>query len=310
MQQQKKLDSLDDDTEIVIVSDTVRQRRARTPSTNGSGGGVGGTSESSISTTTALTTTASTSTNTTTTSIMPDLLPTTFHLAESSSIFSSISDNKSDSELLSDERSTKQPETSSKSTTHEFSVVEIREKNLEQVQNVDIRESGNVHTIQLESVHQFEPEHVETVHIFDASEDTASDTDTCGSTSKLDEDGDDNNNNNDEDDNVDLRLNDEPFIRVEKQRISFDEKRKPLETERDFLRDSEISETSVATRSRPASILPTLRDILLSDDRNSFYNPEKENYDEPLIFSEDEDIPRFSLELPMDYDSDSDTVFI
>lgn len=102
----KHVDTDDTDTEIVVVSDTVRLRRARTPSN----------SDRAMN--------------------LPDLLPNTFRLAEESSLFSNM-DRDSKAHLP-------------VSTPH-------------------------VSHIKLENVQYFEPEHAETVHILDLSEDNASD---------------------------------------------------------------------------------------------------------------------------------------
>lgn len=225
-------------------------------------------------------------------------------MAESSSLFSSIKDKKNDDELL---RKTNNEDVKN---THEFSVVEIREKSLSSKQMVDIRESV-VDTINIiETVDHFEPEFVETVNIIDASEDTS----------------DDDEKNQDEMDSdefdyelekaleiasneVQIRSDDDHLIRVEMQRTSFDGKHKSFEKEKDILGDEE--KVPVILKKQPLKIRPTLRDILMADEkgRDSFYNSDKENFDEPLVFSDDEDIPRYSLEMATDFDSDSDTVF-
>ncbi|XP_055693426.1 dystrophin, isoforms A/C/F/G/H isoform X2 [Lutzomyia longipalpis] len=298
----------DDETEIVVVSDTVRQRRARTPSSNvdstelkefpltgdGNSNGDGGQS-----------------------TVMPDLLPKTFHLAETSSLFSHISQKGNDSRLLTEEEDER-----GKRGHDDFSVVEIRETNTTpkmKVKNVhlSLTEEGDapklkVGQIVLESVDAFEPEFVETVNIVDASEDT-SDTDTCstpqlsnrsrGNLSCLDELERELENYNTSSD-VEFRDIDREVIRIEKQRISFEERRENLEDkERDILRDSEVG----FVKKPPRKIRPNLRDILTQPERDSFYASDKENFDEPLVFSEDEDIPRFSKEMAPANDSDSDT---
>lgn len=200
--------------------------------------------------------------------------------------------------------------------THEFSVVEIREKSLTSKQMVDIRDS--VKTVQgqivdtiniIETVDHFEPEFVETVNIIDASEDTSDDEknqdemDSDEFEYELEKELEKFN----FDSEVHIRADD--LIRVEKQRTSFDEKHKSFEKEHDILGDEE--KVPVISKKQPLKILPTLRDILMADEkvRDSFYNSDKENFDEPLIFSDDEDIPRYSLEMATDFDSDSDTVF-
>ncbi|XP_037924847.1 dystrophin, isoforms A/C/F/G/H isoform X5 [Hermetia illucens] len=331
-------ESQDADTEIVVVSDTVRQRRARTPSANENTSermGNGVTDEQASSERAASPKAeASSPTMDNNRNVLPDLLPTTFRLAESSSLFSDISKNKpiANSELP--PRAERSSRGARRQQQQDFSVVAIREKNLGNekmsvVQNVEVDESENldpkvgeiVDTINiLESVDTFEPEYVETVHIIDASEDT-SDTD---SSLHLDESG-----GNKEDtkiefekdidtsdphlaDEVEIRPSDSGVLRVEKQRISFEEKRKRLENERDLLRDSEEElDQEKMPRSKPKKARPSPRDagIPLSPSaiRDSFYSQDKENFDEPLVFSEDEDIPRFSLELAPGLESDSDT---
>ncbi|XP_059621292.1 dystrophin, isoforms A/C/F/G/H isoform X2 [Phlebotomus argentipes] len=274
----------EEETEIVVVSDTVRQRRARTPSSNVDS------AEIQLADVQA--------------SVMPDLLPKTFHLAETSALFSHISQKGSDERLLSDEK-----------REDEFSVVAIRETNTTPkmtVKNVhlsleeeeeDEAPRPKVGQIVLESVDVFEPEFVETVNIVDASEDT-SDTDSCstpqlrersrGNLSCLDE-------LERELENYNTSDIEREVIRIEKQRISFEEKRVE-DKERDILRDSEME-----VRKPPRKIRPNLREILSQPERDSFYASDKENFDEPLVFSDDEDIPRFSKEMAPANDSDSDT---
>lgn len=323
------------------MSDTVRQRRARTPSANENTSErmSNGVTDEQASSERAASPKAEASSPTmdNNRNVLPDLLPTTFRLAESSSLFSDISKNKpiANSELP--PRAERSSRGTRRQQQQDFSVVAIREKNLGNekmsvVQNVEVDESENldpkvgeiVDTINiLESVDTFEPEYVETVHIIDASEDT-SDTD---SSLHLDESG-----GNKEDtkvefekdidtsdpqlaDEVEIRPSDSGVLRVEKQRISFEEKRKRLENERDLLRDSEEELDQEKTpRSKPKKARPSPRDagIPLSPSavRDSFYSQDKENFDEPLVFSEDEDIPRFSLELAPGLESDSDTVMI
>ncbi|XP_055715728.1 dystrophin, isoforms A/C/F/G/H isoform X3 [Phlebotomus papatasi] len=292
----------DGETEIVVVSDTVRQRRARTPSSN-----VDSTELKEIPQTGDINSNGDSQS-----SVMPDLLPKTFHLAETSSLFSHISQKGSDSRLLSEENRGQ----------GDFSVVEIRETNTTpkmKVKNVHLSltepedlPKPKVGQIVLESVDVFEPEFVETVNIVDASEDT-SDTDTCstpqfgdrsrGNLSCLDElERELENYNSSSDRDVEFRDIDREVIRIEKQRISFEERKDTFEEkERDILRDSE-NEVK-----KPMKIRPNLRDILSQPERDSFYASDKENFDEPLVFSEDEDIPRFSKEMAPPNDSDSDT---
>lgn len=225
-------------------------------------------------------------------------------MAESSSLFSSIKDKRNDDELL------RKTNTEDVKNTHEFSVVEIREKSLSSKQMVDIRESV-VDTINIiETVDHFEPEFVETVNIIDASEDTSDDDEKNQDVMDSDEFDYElekalENAAND----VQIRSDEDHLIRVEKQRISFDGNHKSFEKEKDILVDEE--KVPVISKKQPLKIRPTLRDILMADEkgRDSFYNSDKENFDEPLVFSDDEDIPRYSIEMATDFDSDSDTVF-
>lgn len=347
------------DTEIVILSDTVRQRRARTPSSSIENNN----SEKHLSERYSNEIIKNTEQSA---NIMPDLLPKTFRLAESSSLFSKISDDNERSETF-----TSNPGTTINSgignmeippfdrldnnhKNHEFSVVEIREKNLMSVENVQYdstdmtemlhyptypKQGQIVDTINiLESCHAFEPEYVETVNIFDASSDT--DTAEGGSTPNLnvnDDDGvkelnDEDDDGQTQDDNNELEFELEKelemiskyeppvelrtspagatgssshnILRIEKQRISFEEKRRHSDKERDILKDTETAQVMPVNK-HLIKIRPSLRD-LLTEERDSFYSSDKENYDEPLIFSEDEDIPRYSIEMATD--SDSDTV--
>lgn len=228
-------------------------------------------------------------------------------LSEKSSLFSQIASGQ------------KSPVTAS------FSVVEIKEKDLTSkmiVQNINLEIQDSNETIQsasgvhiLESIHAFEPEYVETVNIVDAS----SDTDT-GSTPQLNDRrkiSSDSNTIYDSADELEYELERElesinglnPYnsisevdirstkvIRIEKQRISFEERRTKLREskDRDILRDSEVN-IDEPIRVNSDQIMEV---------RDSFYGSDKENDDEPLAFSEDEDIPRYSMEMATDSDSD------
>lgn len=277
----------DDGTEIVVVSDTVRQRRARTPS-------------SGIELAERLSERFS---NGDSSQGMPDVLPKTFRLAEASSLFTE--DAMDPSKLINSQESRVEMEDNA-SSSHKFSIVEIKEGNLSSKMSVlrdnstDANVGQIVDTINiLERCDNFEPEYVETVHIVDAS----SDTDT-GSTPILNRKS---SNKMDEDDSMDeleVELEKElelfsnyivdedvdKVLLVEKQRISFDGKQN-MEKDRDFLKDSE-----------QIKLRPSLKELLM-EERNSFYSPDKEN-DEALVFSEDEDIPRYSIEMATDSDSD------
>lgn len=227
----------DSDTEIVVVSDTVRQRRARTPQANDSNVESNG-------------------------NVLPDLLPQTFRLTETSNLFSQLAGEQ--------EAESVAP-----------SVVEVKERDLSQSPLMSValpRVAEIVDTV--ETVGNFVPEYVETVQVLDMSEDSDSSV-------RVDEDY------------VALREEeDKPVLKVEKQRISFEEKRKRIDKERDILRDSEEDLDLKSTPKKPKR----LRQLFLDEEQKS-YDP-----DETLVFSEDEDIPRFSLENSLAFESDSDTV--
>ena len=238
---------------------------------------------------------------------MPDVLPKTFRLAEASSLFEDAMDPNN--QMISQESRNENDDGSNNS--HKFSIVEIKEGNLSSKMSVQRNDSSVakvgqiVDTINiLERCDNFEPEYVETVHIVDAS----SDTDT-GSTPILNRKS---SNKMDEDDSMDeleFELERElglfskytvdevdKVLVVEKQRISFDGKQN-MEKERDFLKDSE-----------QMKLRPSLKELLM-EERNSFYSADKDN-DEALVFSEDEDIPRYSIEMATDSDSDVVTIFL
>lgn len=339
----------DEDTEIVIVSDTVRQRRARTPSSTSP------TKEVNDSSAAA---TAGAATNVQVGStedlgvqgqqtqqpqnakqVLPDLLPPqTFRLAESSALFSQISQHPN--EDIPPPKPSKR-----KSVESQAQMVEIKVKNIGSdkmsvnMAGLEPHQGEIVDTVNiLESVEPFVPEFVETVQIVDLSEDSDSSmrVDIDGKEVKrskskrslcdspravpeeleLDKDGD-----------VELRPapnnTSTPILRVEKQRISFEEKRKRIETERDILRDSEEEGESKATGTIKQPKAKRWRQLQMAleeldnsmaeqEARNSFYNPDKDlSFEvEPLVFSDDEDIPRFSMEMTQPLDSDSDTVWI
>lgn len=274
-------------------------------------------------------------------------MPTTFRLAESSSLFSQIN---SGNEIVDNSQ---MPCIQGNSEETMVSVVEIRESNTSPmmlVQNISYTDSmphdqnddlssiklkpkiGEiVSTISiLECVDSFEPEFVETVNIVDAS----SDTDTCPSPAPLSsgtygemliktsfhnsfdeleeelekelEALDCFHHNTDDDLNVFTeqcsQKND--YLVVERQRITFDGKHNKLNKDDDIWNENEKLKKNPRQIRR---IIPTLREILNNEERDSFYSSDKENNDEPLTFSDDEDIPRFSIEMAPG-DSDSDTV--
>lgn len=288
----------DDDTEIVIVSDTVRQRRARTP----------------IKTTTS----NSTSKENHVSDALPDLLPKTFHLAESSSLFSRVSGDETQvREMIAIESRNG----IKKNEQHKISVVEIKEGNLESLQNLDIDQNENdedsesvakiVDTINIfESCNNFEPEFVETIHIIDAS----SDTSTSSTPQLLRKSG-----NYESTDELKTELKRElenvvtftnlddhkEQLSIKKQRISFDEKAL-MGKERDILKDSEEDKDS---KINLLKLRPTLKELWMAE-RNSFYSADNDNDDEPLEFSEDEEIPRYSIEMATDSDSDVVELFL
>ncbi|XP_023158466.1 dystrophin, isoforms A/C/F/G/H isoform X1 [Ceratitis capitata] len=369
------IENSDTDVEIVVVSNTVRQRRARTPGANDSQNA--GDSPTKSERSTHLQTTAESPPENETpagqaivTQVLPDVLPPqTFRLAESSTLFSHIS-TATPIETTDNPPSKPPKRKSRKGEQQHAKVVEIRERNLSHdkmsVQNIEFEPQVGeiVDTVNvLESVEPFVPEYVETVQIVDLSED--SDTSI-----RVDADGREIQRSKSKrsltdssktqaplsplSDDVEMRgalpLNTStPFLRVEKQRISFDEKRKRIESERDILRDSEEDEDEGPAKDNEASSAksaPTAKQpkrwrqltLTLDDElspkkvkaqedtsergkqmdvqcsldsplRNSFYSADKEaSYDlEPLVFSDDEDIPRFSLEMTPTFDSDSDT---
>lgn len=257
--------NIDDDTEIVIVSDTVRHRRSRTP----------------ISA-------VSTDSNRESNVVMPDLLPK----AGSTSNFSETS-----------VRETRPRE-------DKYSIVEVKERDLAmKILYRDI-EFGDprVDTINVfESCARFEPEQVETVTIIDAS----SDTDTATSTPKLKRKSLKTLNGSVDELKTELQVELEAVrcfdyielpveeLSVKKQRTSFDGHKNLKGNERDVLRDSEIAEGRAI---KLMKLRPTLKELWM-EERNSFYGPDNDN-DEPLEFSDDDEIPRYSIEM----DSDSDVV--
>ncbi|XP_065355047.1 dystrophin, isoforms A/C/F/G/H isoform X3 [Calliphora vicina] len=298
----------DEDTEIVIVSDTVRQRRARTPSSN-SNSPTKEVNDSANSSATAG-------------PQKPQI-------------------SKNPHELETDIPPPKPSKR--KSAEAPAQMVEIKVKNIHS-DKMSVHMSGDLEPQQgeivdtvniLESVEPFEPEYVETVQILDLSEDSDSSLrvdaqgkevkrskskrSLCDSPKTVPEE-----NAWDKDLEVELRPSihqtSTPILRVEKQRISFDEKRKRVEKERDILRDSEEEgDTPPAASFKPPKAkrwrqlqmaMEELDNSMAEHEaRDSFYNPDKDlSFEvEPLVFSDDEDIPRFSMEMTQPLDSDSDT---
>lgn len=260
----------DDDMEIVVVSDTVRQRRSRTPISAISSDG---NRESSV--------------------VMPDLLPKALKLSESST-FSDASVGKMQSREV---------------DAGECSMVEITERNLSTkilIRKISF-EDPKVDTISIfESCRVFEPEQVETVLIIDAS----SDTDTASSTPLLSRKSLKSVGSMDElktelkrelDEVFNFETVEEPAgdFSVKKQRISYDEHKVSKGKDRNLLRDSEVAEGKAI---KMMKLRPTLKELWM-EERNSFYGPDDDN-EELLEFSDDEEIPRYSIEM----DSDSDAV--
>ena len=289
----------ENNTEIVIVSDTVRQRRARTPLSSEINDKE---AQPEILNKEPIC------------NVLPDLLPTTFRLAESSTLFSQISDKKPNDYADMAENGEYAKTFENEPNTTEFSVVEIREANLTpkmSVKNFTVlnpeddmklapQNGAVVNTISiLETVDTFEPEFVETVHIIDASENSSD-----SSPDDLDEE---------------LERESTAFMQsiaspndtscsvivVQKQKLDTPESHHRLyKKERDPLSDYDHDSK------RMRKYAPNVKQHLRTQERDSFYNSDQDNQnDEPLEFSEDEDIPRFSLEMTPDVDSDSDTVY-
>lgn len=264
----------DDDMEIIIVSDTVRQRRSRTPS-----------SSTSLPNDTHIKESKSC------TNQMPDLLPKTFHLAESSALFSQVNRN-----FLSGKNSIANSE-------QKVSVVEVREANLSTPKRVintyltgESRQNQNVGQILntcsiLESVSYLEPSCVETVHIIDATSEP-SDSETRSSTPNLDTRLDHKLSSSDDDDESEEYETGEsiPYsndhMQILKRQIVNEENRRISRNDSEQIDDQLIA----PPKPQRKRLTPTLKEILsATTDRDSFYSADKEAFDEPLIFSDDED---------------------
>lgn len=265
----------DDDMEIVVVSDTVRQRRSRTPSSTSVSQNENVIKDKKPN-------------------VMPDLLPKTFHLAESSALFSQL--DKSPNLLVRND--------CDEIDEAKFSVVEIRETNISPPKRVvntykrgeNVEQVLNTCTI-LESVSYLEPSRVETVHIIDATSE-ASDTETTCSEPNLDDRNDDKMSSDDDDDESDEYETGEQGssfikpIKVANKRISFKETSGNLHDDRDLRNDFEQVEMKCKVPPKPQrkKLTPTLKEILsATSDRDSFYSVDKEVFDEPLTFSDDDD---------------------
>lgn len=324
----------DDSMEIVVVSDTVRQRRSRTPLPQTP------MQSSATESTTASELPAPPSTSTASTKpklkpkpfILPDLLPKTFHLAESSALFSQVDNDaqnflalKSPSLTPSPTRTPPAPpqrksslrrmaEQNDYENVQKVSVVEIRESNLttpkkaintfhtrESLQRQNLGQVMNTCSI-LESVDFIEPCNVETVHIVDVTSEP-SDSETPSSTPKQSKraglnnqreassDSDDEGGDSDESDAKEYETGEEPIIgplpetvstdkmRILRRGISWDESRKPLKKDRDLLRDCETQPHR--------KLVAGLKEILSV--RSGDFDREAQSFDEPLVFSEDDD---------------------
>lgn len=340
----------------MVVSDTVRQRRARTPQA-----GEGGTPNTSLAESPQPAKTDAQPGSNSGEQVLPDLLPPqTFRLAESSTLFSQISLNPN--KVMQESPPPKPAKNKRKAPAAPAQVVEIKVKNIQNdkmsVQNIALepQQGEIVDTVNiLESVEPLLPEFVQTVQIVDLSEDSDSSLrvdvndkevrrsrsqhSLCESPGAKPVEGTDADPDADADADGEAMLRpaagntSTPLLRVEKQRISFDEKRKRIAHERDILRDSEEEEAApqsvaaptdgaTANEQRPKAKrwrqlqrkmearTPDTEPEPESPIRNSFYSADKETgFDiEPLVFSDDEEIPRFSLEMTPTFDSDSDTV--
>lgn len=238
VQQRRKLTSAndDDDTEIVIVSDTVRQRRSRTPITPSDSN-----RESNLV-------------------VMPDLLP-----------------NNND-----------KLENGTESISLVSSHAETQTRDIGD--NVIVGKIVDTVSI-LESCNKLELQHVEMVNIIDVT----SDSDTATSTPIMSRKS-PHNNSIDELQTELKRELDTLTIALDAPKVSLQK----FEKDRDILKDSEKFDENVSMM----KLRPSLKELLM-EERGSFYSADKENFeDEPLEFSDDEEIPRYSIEM----DSDSDLV--
>lgn len=256
--------------EIVVVSDTVRQRRSRTPSSSAP------TSQSDNEIKDAKTKSR----------VLPDLLPETFHLAESSALFSQVNN----SEFLLGRKD------SNDSSESKVSIVEIREANLmspkratykthESFQSQNVGQVLNTCSI-LESVNYLEPSCVETVHIIDATSEPSDSETPC---STPDERPDTKVSSDDEE--SDEGDYDTDTMKKVSKRIST-KSRYELEKDCDLPKSSEKyhSQRKLPAKPQRKKLTPTLKEILsATSDRDSFYGADKEVFDEPLIFSDDDD---------------------
>ncbi|XP_062714874.1 dystrophin, isoforms A/C/F/G/H isoform X7 [Aedes albopictus] len=280
--------------EFVVLSDTVRQRRAnKTPNL----------SRKEAHANEVVVQNLEQQSN-----VLPDVLPATFRLAETSVLFSRISSDNPLPQIIPDTKPIHY-------MYNECSVVEIKEKNVStkmSVQNIDMalwnkpQHGQIVDTINIiETCKSFEPEFVETVHIIDAS----SDTDTSCPSPKTERKP------------INIA---KPLIGVEtstpKLSKLLDRQKSSTQNQNQIKQTADNSPkfyTSLNDERGPLKDLfmpkgwPTLDPTLMNffcDERDSFYSSDKEIYDEPLVFSEDEDIPRYSIEMATDSDSDTSRI--
>ena len=193
------------------------------------------------------------------------------------------------------------------SREEKVSMVEVKERNLSSqivIKNIEYEDAKFDMISIFESCSRFEPEQVETVHIIDASSDTDTATSTplltrrsmkslnsnCGSMDELKTEL------KHELENV---AGFETPVTPKKLKISHQKYKAMHAKDRDLLRDSEIDEERVI---KEMKLRPTLKDLWMEERVNSFYD--NHDNDEPLEFSDDEEIPRYSVEM----DSDSDVV--
>lgn len=143
----------------------------------------------------------------------------------------------------------------------------------------------------LESCNRLELQHVEMVNIIDVTSDSDTATSTPIMTRKAPH------SNSIDELKTELKRELETLtVALDAPKVSLHK----LEHDRDILRDSENLDENVSM----IKLRPSLKELLL-EERESFYSGDKENFDdEPLEFSDDEEIPRYSIEM----DSDSDLV--
>lgn len=253
-----------DDMEIVVVSDTVRQRRSRTPSTSA-------TPVASISNDTK-----EHKTNDSNGNVMPDLLPKTFHLVESSALFSQIHENCDDLLMQCIDEADRE---------QRFAVVEIRESSIALPKRAigkagpniseNIIEESNTCSI-LESVNFMQPSNVETVNIVDLTSEP-SDTETCSTPNPDDRSvSAESSNESDSEHEYDTGEAFRPsglFLNVSNRQI----------------RSSKTNDFEYKTPAQLHSIKPvSILKKTLAIDRNSFHDADRDD-EEPLIFSDDDE---------------------